>query len=262
MSDHDDAPVDEGRALARTVGVALAALQWTSLAALGGLVAGVASGRRDLAVVGTAVAGAVSAPYAAAVARHRPYSLDALGAARWLVDSTWSAPNTLAGALFFAHQRARGNRVRPARTRGSGTVDLARQAIPGFATTVGTVVAGSRERIDAHERVHVSQERVLGPFYGPLVALDYLRLIALPTWWRRHDHESSPITGPRTYLQRGVYPRVWHERWAYGVAPAGSAPLTLAATVAPLVRRRTRDARQPAGRAAGWWEWAQQDSNL
>lgn len=248
MPDADDAPADEGSALACAVGVALAALQWASLAGLGGLVAGVASGRRALAVAGTVAAGAATAPYAAAVARHRPYSANALGVARWLVDSTWSAPNTLAGALFFAHQRARGNRLRPARTRGSGTVDLARQAIPGYATTVGTVVAGSRERVDAHERVHISQERVLGPLYGPLVVLDYVRLIAVPTWWRHHDHESSPITGPRAYLQRGVYPRVWHERWAYRVAPAGSAPLTLAATVGPLVRRSTRDVRQPAGR--------------
>lgn len=228
-----------------------AAVQWAGLSAAAGLVAGVASGRRGAAVVGAAVAGALTAPYAVAVARHRPYSADLLGAGRWVVDSTWSAPNTLAGALFFLHQRLRGNQVRSERTRGSGTIDLAGQAIAGYATTVGNVVAGSRSRVDAHERVHVTQERVLGPLYGPLVVLDYLRLIAVPTWWRGHDHEATPITGPRSYLQRGVYPRVWHERWAYAVAPAGSAPLGLAATVRRPGRHRAGGTipgrEQPAG---------------
>lgn len=229
----------------------LAVGQGAALAAIGGVV-GASTRRRGGALVGAAVAAIATAPYVAAVRRHRPYSFDGPGLARWAVDSTWSAPNTLAGALFFLLQRARGNTVRPDRTTGTGTVDLGRAAIRGYATTVGTVIAGSRPRIDAHERVHVTQERLFGPLYGPLVALDYARLILVPTWWRRHDHVATPIADPRAYLQRGVYPRVWHERWAYSVAPSGSPMLAWRQALRPVLGRR--------GERAG--EWAQQDSNL
>jgi hypothetical protein len=216
----------------------LALVQGTALATFGGLVAA-STRRRGAALVGVATTAAVVAPYVAAVARHRPYATDLTGLTRWAVDSTWSAPNTLAGALFFAHQRGRGNAIRPERTTGSGTVDLSRAAIAGYATTVGVVVAGSRPRLDAHEQVHVTQQRVLGPLYGPLVVADYARLICAPTWWRHHDHDGAPIVSLATYLQRGVYRRVWHERWAYAVAPAGSPLLTVRQTVEPVVRRLT-----------------------
>jgi hypothetical protein len=233
----------------------MAVAQGAGLVAFACLVSS-SSRRRGAPIAAGAAASAAVIPYAAVVARHRPYPLDRRGVGRWLVDSTWSAPNTLAGALFLAHQRARGNSVRPDRTAGSGTIDLARAAIGGYATTVGIVVAGSRPRLDPHERVHITQQRMLGPFYGPLVVLDYLRLIVVPTWWRDHDHDTAPIVGPTSYLQRGVYRRVWHERWAYSVAPAGSPPLSMRQILAPLtVRLRRR-------RSGAVSEWAQQDSNL
>jgi hypothetical protein len=221
------------------------------MASLGALVAGLSGGRRA-AVVGGALTAVATAPYVRTVAHHRPYGLDATNLGRWVVDSTWSVPNTTAGALFLLHQRMRGNVVRTSRTTGSGTVDLAEAAIAGYATTVGTVIAGSRPRLDAHERVHVTQERLFGPFYGPLVVADYLRLICIPTWWTHHDHDRYPVVDVGTYLRRGVYPRVWHERWAYAVAPVGSRPLTLGGVLRPVVAhlRRRRS------------EWAQQDSNL
>ncbi len=243
---------DDRTGPAPTLGPAvLAAGQGAAFAAIGAAI-GASARRRGGAALGAAVAAAATAPYVSAVRRHRPYSFDAPGLARWVIDSTWSAPNTFAGALFFLHQRARGNTVRPDRTTGTGTIDLERAAIRGYATTVGTVISGSRPRLDAHERVHVTQERLFGPLYGPLVALDYARLILVPTWWRRHDHAATPIVDPRTYLQRGVYPRVWHERWAYSVAPAGSPSLTWRHALRPLLGR--------SGDGAD--EWAQQDSNL
>ena len=235
----------------------LAVAQGASLATFGGLVAA-STRRRGAALAGAAVTAAAVAPYVAAVARHQPYATGAQGLVRWAVDSTWSAPNTLSGALFFLHQRGRGNDIRHERTLGSGTLDLSRAAIAGYATTVGVVVAGSRPRLDAHEQVHVTQQRVLGPFYGPLVVVDYARLICVPTWWRRHDHDGAPIVSPSTYLQRGVYRRVWHERWAYAIAPAGSPVLTVRQTVRPVLRRLRRGSRAEGTGT----EWAQQDSNL
>lgn len=243
------------RSVDRMVHTAMAVAQGAGMVAFAGLVAS-SSDRRTARWWAASAATASVLPYVAAVARHRPYSLDRNGLGRWLVDSTWSAPNTFAGTLFLAHQRSRGNAIRPDRTTGSGTLDLERAAIGGYATTVGIVVAGSRPRLDAHERVHVTQQRLLGPLYGPLVVLDYARLIAFPTWWRRHDHDAAPIIGPSSYLQRGVYRRVWHERWAYSVAPAGSPPLSLRQVLSPVTGRLR--GRRPTNRA----EWAQQDSNL
>lgn len=168
--------------------------------------------------IGTAVATGLAVPYAAAVARHAPYADDPTGRRRWLVDSTWSALNTLAGAAFLLQQRATGNVGLPERSRGSGSIWLEHQAIPGYATTVGIVKAGTDERLDAHEEVHVLQARLLGPFYLPLVGLDYVLATVLPFWLLGRDDDAAPIRTVRDYFLRGVYREVWHERWAYAAA--------------------------------------------
>lgn len=215
----------------------LAALQAALVVGAVGVAAADRRGRRA-GLVAAATTSTVAVPYAAAVARLGPYESSGRGLARWLVDSTWSAPNTLAGAVFYLWERARGNAERPERCCGTGSIWLERPAIAGYATTIGIVKAGSSERIDAHEEVHVRQARLLGPLYLPLVALDFVLATVLPFWlWER---DRPPITGIRDYFHRGVYRAVWHERWAYAVAPTDRRP-------PPVVDGA---------------EWAQQDSNL
>jgi hypothetical protein len=184
-----------------------------------GAAAGAATRRRGARVVGGAVAALVGGPYAAAVARHAPYERSRRGGVQWLVDSSWSAPNTVAGAVFLAHQRAVGNPELPDRSRGSGSIWLERSAVPGYATTIGIVKAGSSDRVDAHEDVHVLQARLLGPLYLPLVALDYVLATLFPFWLRHRAPPAAPIRSVRDYFHRGVYREVWHERWAYAAAP-------------------------------------------
>ena len=188
------------------------------LVALGTL-AGTATRRRGGRLVGGALTALVAGPYADAVARHAPYAHTRQVAVRWLVDSTWSAPNTLAGALFLAHQRALDNPERPDRSRSSGSIWLERSAVRGYATTIGIVKAGSSERIDAREDVHVLQARLLGPLYVPLVALDFVLATVFPFWLRHRAPPAAPIRSVRDYFHRGVYREVWHERWAYAAAP-------------------------------------------
>lgn len=203
---------------ARPDATAAAVLQGAALVALVAA-AGARTRRRGAGVAAAVVGASVAVPYAAAVARHAPYPPTPTGARWWLVDSTWSAPNTLAGAAFLLHQRRRGNVERPDRSRGSGSVWLERSAIPGFATTIGVVKAGSSDRVDAHEDVHVHQARLLGPLYLPLVAADYVLATVLPFWLLQRRRTGPPIRSVRDYFLRGVYREVWHERWAYAARP-------------------------------------------
>src|SRR5688572_27493250 len=106
----------------------LAALQAVLVVAAIGLGAAGRCGRR--AGLAAAVAtSTVAVPYASAVARLGPYDGSGRGLARWLVDSTWSAPNTLAGAAFYLWQRAKGNVERPDRGWGRGSIWLEQPAI-------------------------------------------------------------------------------------------------------------------------------------
>ena len=178
-------------------------------AALGGPVAGALGGALAL---GPAVA------LALATASSRAYDRSSRrGWLQYLVDCTWSLPNTLAGALFLTVNLAVRNRVDLDRSRGSGCVHLEKGIIPGFATTIGTVVAGAGPRIERHERLHVTQARAFGPLYLPLVAANYVVATVLPYWLLYHDRQNRPIRSVRDYFMRGVYPHTWHEQWAYAV---------------------------------------------
>lgn len=165
--------------------------------------------------VPTIATAAVMFPYAIAVRKHAPYSFSRRGLWLWLVDSTWSAPNTFAGALFYEIERLRGNKPDFGQSQGSGTVWLEDQAIVGYATTVGIVKAGSTRDVDAHENIHVFQARLFGPFYLPLVAGHYVVATLFPYWLVGYLKTNPPIRDIHTYFHRGVYPSTWHERWAY-----------------------------------------------
>lgn len=211
-------PIDAPPASPGVVPVLHAVVQGAALVA-GGVALGHLTRRRGAAVAAGLAVAAVAVPYAAAVSRHDPYPRTVDGARRWLIDATWSAPNTLAGAAFLLHQRRRGNVERPDRSRGSGSLWLERSAVPGFATTIGIVKAGSNDRVDAHEDVHVHQARLLGPAYLPLVALDYVLATLFPFWLLDRRRHGPPIRTVSDYFLRGVYREVWHERWAYAAQP-------------------------------------------
>lgn len=171
-------------------------------------------------LIPVATTSAIAVPYAFVVRKHRPYALSLRGVSQWFVDATWSAPNTVAGALFYAVERLRGNGPDQAKSHHSGSIHLTDQAITGYATTVGIVKAGSNDQVDAHENVHVFQARLLGPFYLPLVAANYALATVFPYWLRSYRRTNPPIRDLRTYFHQGVYHATWHERWAYARAPS------------------------------------------
>ncbi len=175
------------------------------------------------AVVGGVMLGAFAIPYGRAVALGEMYAGDALGVWRLILDATWSSLNTAAAALYYGVHRLTGNTHNLAKTKGSGAIWLDRGVVPKYATTIGTVKAGSNPRIDRHEMLHVFQARLFGPLYLPLVGLNYMLATVVP-YWLLLEHQ--PITGFGSYFEKGVYPNVWNELWAYKARPA--TPVTTA----------------------------------
>ncbi|HEY8450810.1 MAG: glycine zipper family protein [Micromonosporaceae bacterium] len=190
-----------------------------------GTVVAVAIGLTGAAVAGPAGAAVAALPglvlgltFGRAVAAATPYDLTSVtGARRLLVDLTWSLVNTVAGAVFLAVNLARGNRVDPEAGRHSGSVILVRPFLRGYATTIGTVQAGTRPHLRRHEDTHVLQARLFGPLYLPLVVAHYVVVTLVPYWLLYHDRARQPIDGFRAYFRRGVYRHTWHELWAYSV---------------------------------------------
>jgi hypothetical protein len=178
-------------------------------------------------LAGALIGGAVSAPFAVAygraVAQGCPYQGSRLGLRRCVIDCTWSSLNTWAGAVYYGVHRLAGNTLDPSRSRGQGSLWLVKGVVPRYATTIGTVKAGSNDRRDRHEQIHVLQARLFGPLYLPLVGLNYVIATILPYWLLFRDREARPITGVWSYFENGVYPHVWNELWAYGATRADKA---------------------------------------
>jgi hypothetical protein len=178
------------------------------------------------AVMGLLLAGSIGAvlfglvslaaaiPFGRAVVQGTPYQ-GGLGAVRCAIDATWSSLNTWAGAIYYAVHRLTGNTHELAKSAGKGSIWLKKGVVPKYATTIGTVKAGSSDDIDAHEEIHVFQARLFGPLYIPLVALNYIVATIIPYWLLFRDKERYPITGFASYFENGVYPHVWNELWAY-----------------------------------------------
>lgn len=168
--------------------------------------------------VGAGIVGGLSAVFAIsfgrAVAQGRPYA-GGLGAWRCFVDATWSSVNTWAGAAYYAIHRLTGNSHDLAKSAGKGSIWLTRGVVAKYATTIGTVKAGSSSAIDRHEEVHIFQARLFGPLYIPLVILNYVVATVVPYWLLFRDKARYPITGFASYFENGVYPHVWNELWAY-----------------------------------------------
>jgi hypothetical protein len=186
-------------------------------AVLGALPAGVVG-----AVIGASVSLLFAVPFALAVARGEPYR-GSRGVVLLAIDATWSVPNTWAGALYYGVNVLRGNHHDVDRTRGAGSIWLVDGVFPGFATTIGTVKAGSSDRIDRHEELHVFQARLLGPLYLPLVGMNYVVATVVPYWLLFPRSSRRAVTGLSSYFLNGVYPHVWNELWAYrATRPAGA----------------------------------------
>jgi hypothetical protein len=145
----------------------------------------------------------------------RVYPPGARGAALIAVDLTWSLPNTVAGLLYLCAHLLAGHRIDRDTAVHSGEIHVIEPVHHAYAMTIGPVVAGASPALRAHESMHVFQARVLGPFYLPMVALNYAVFTLVPVWLLYHDHARWPIRGFTTYFTHGVYPHTFHEVWAF-----------------------------------------------
>lgn len=202
------------------VGGIISAILLGSWVAVFGLLVGGPLGLLAGAVIGLAL-GAV---HGWAITAGKAYNYGTPGGiVAFVVDHSWSVMNTLVGALFLAGNVVFGNKLDKTFTRNRNLIALQNGVFPGFATTIGTVQAGTGMGIDDHEAVHVMQARIFGPMYLPLVVGNYILATVLPYWLIYHDRKARPITGLFTYFKRGVYPHTWNEEWAYRVQ--GTPPL-------------------------------------
>jgi hypothetical protein len=167
------------------------------------------------ALIGLVVFGAFAVPYGMAVAAGKMYDGDAINIWRFIFDATWSSLNTAAAAIYYGVHLVTGNTLNVALTQGTGAIWLDKGVVPQYATTIGTVKAGSNASIDDHEMIHVFQARLFGPLYLILVGINYVIASIVP-YWLLMKHK--PITGFGSYFEDGVYPHVWNELWAYGAA--------------------------------------------
>jgi hypothetical protein len=161
------------------------------------------------------VFGLFAIPYGRGVATGKMYDGDAMNIWRFIVDMTWSSLNTAAAAIYYTVHRMTGNTLNVPLTQGTGAIWLDKGVVSAYATTIGTVKAGSDSTIDDHEMIHVFQARLFGPFYLILVGVNYVVATIVP-YWLLMKHK--PVTGFGSYFENGVYPHVWNELWAYGAA--------------------------------------------
>lgn len=193
-------------------GILSAAIQ-TAAGAVLGLLAGGPIGLLVGAVVGLLV-GAV---FGWAVTSAGVYAPDARGVFLFVVDHTWSLLNTVVGAIYLAVHLIFGHSLDRAVSSASGRVSVVEGVSPRYATTIGTVCAGSSPSIQRHEDVHIFQGRLLGPLYIPLVLANYVLFTIAPIWLLYHDHTNRPINRFTRYFEIGVYPHVWNEAIAYRI---------------------------------------------
>ncbi|MEH0982615.1 glycine zipper family protein [Micromonospora sp. CPCC 205556] len=184
--------------------------------AFGALLGGFSGGTIGL-LVGAVVGLLVGGPFGWAIASARVYGPDARGILLFVVDHTWSLLNTVAGAIYLTVHLIFGHHLDRPTSQQSCRVNVVEGVSPRYATTIGTVCAGSNSGIQRHEDVHIFQARLLGPLYLPLVALNYVLFTIAPVWLLWHDHTNAPINRFTRYFEIGVYPHVWNEAIAYRI---------------------------------------------
>lgn len=201
------------------VGVVSAALTAAWAAVIGWLAAGVTG---LLIVGGVGMLG--GALYGWAVAKAKAYDLTSPGGiAGFVIDHSWSMPNTALGGLFLGINLLKGNSVSTTFSQTRNHVGLNDKFFPNYdSTTIGPVQAGIGAGINKHEGIHVLQARLFGPMYVPLVLLNFAVATVLPYWLIPHTCRASKVSGVGSYFTSGVYPHVLNEVWAYHVE--GSPP--------------------------------------
>ncbi|SCL35130.1 hypothetical protein GA0070616_5146 [Micromonospora nigra] len=191
----------------------VSALVHTVAAAVLGLLVGGPVGL----LVGAGLGLVVGGVFGWAVASARVYGPDSRGVFLFVVDHTWSLLNTVVGAVYLALHLVVGHSLDRAGSQRSCRVNVVEGVSPRYATTLGTVCAGSGPAIQRHEDVHILQARILGPLYIPLVVANYVLFTIAPVWLLWHDHQGAPINRFTRYFEIGVYPHVWTEAIAYRV---------------------------------------------
>ncbi len=140
-----------------------------------------------------------------------------LGVLGLVLDSTWASPNQILGSIWATVTLY----IPIARTdsRGSARLVLQRGLIPGYATTLGNVTAGTA--VPHHEFQHVLQSWIFGPFFYPIFIINYVFNTLVPLWWliklTFKIWPSNKIDSFGAYFTRGVYPFTLFEAWAYAV---------------------------------------------
>jgi hypothetical protein len=185
-----------GAGLQAIIGFAI--LPWLLDASGGGMVA--------LALIGTI--GAAAFGFVTGLAGI--YALRPLSIFYFVIDTTWSALNTVTGLLFLIWCAIKGTYQTPTETTQDwGTIHFTGAALGGAgATTIGTVMGGQWL---LHETVHITQGRIFGPFYWPTYLISYaLNMLVRFLTIRFHDPHWE------------AYGRVVMEDWAYAAAPHSS----------------------------------------
>lgn len=168
-------------------------------------------------LIGAGVGLLIGGPFGWAIGAAKVYGTDAKGIFLFVVDHTWSLLNTAVGAAFLAAHLVFRHQLDLATSQASGRVNVVQGVSPRYATTIGTVCAGSSPGIQRHEDVHILQGRILGPLYIPLVLANYVLFTIAPVWLLYHDHGNAPINRFSRYFEIGVYPHVWNEAIAYRI---------------------------------------------
>ncbi len=138
-----------------------------------------------------------------------------LGVAAFILDHTWSLPNTIVGSLYATIMLWRG--IHRQQSKGSGALYLTAAFDPNYDTTLGNVVAGTQ--VPKHEFVHVVQGWICGPFFYPLFIASYIVGTILPWWlipfalgW---PYGKGKIDSFGKFFLIGVYPYTPFELIAY-----------------------------------------------
>jgi hypothetical protein len=138
----------------------------------------------------------------------------------FLLDHTWSLPNTIIGSLFALITI--GLEIDEPGSKGTGRLLLKSGLFGNYDTTLGNVTAG--KIVPTHELVHVIQARLTGPFFYPVYLANYV-VNLIPYWlvFRLFDiYPGKKIDSVGHYFTHGVYPFTVFEAIAYGVE--GSPP--------------------------------------
>jgi len=165
------------------------------------------SGTSDTVPLIVALIGAaIGAVYSAIAFGREVYALRPFSILGYVLDVSWSLPNTAASLLVWlpACAIAGGNFVDPdENSQRSGTFVYSDNPRGGgySATTVGTVIGGGWS---SHEEMHVWQARIFGPAY----LLVYLMSLLLNMLFRL-------VTGKTAELSKQAYYRICFEDWAY-----------------------------------------------